>query len=257
MLYYDEIALDVYDTREELGKAAASEAAAYVRNLLKKKEYVRCIFAAAPSQNEFLSSFFAEPDVDFSRIDAFHMDEYVGLPSDDLRSFRSFLESYFRRVTLHTMNFLDGTNDLERECERYSKLILQAPVDVVFMGIGENGHIAFNDPQTANFNDHYWIKTVNLDRASREQQVHDGCFDSIDSVPERALTLTIPALMMAGRHFCIVPSELKAKALQKTLTGPINESCPASILRTKQGVRMFADRASYSLLKHTTGHVRL
>lgn len=256
MLYFNEIALDVYDTREELGKAAASEAAAYIRDLLKEKEYIRCIFAAAPSQNEFLNSFFAEPNVDFSRIDALHMDEYIGLPSSDPRSFRSFLEYYFRRVPLHTMNFLDGTNDLKRECDRYSKLLLQAPVDVVFMGIGENGHIAFNDPQVADFHDPYWIKAVDLDRASREQQVHDGCFDSIDNVPERALTLTIPALMMAGRHFCIVPSELKAKALQKTLTGPISESCPASILRTKQGVRMFADRASYSLVKHTEGYAR-
>ncbi len=207
------------------------------------------MFAAAPSQNEFLSALFADQRVDFTRVEAYHMDEYVGLPSGDPRSFHSYLKPFFDSVRLKSVHYLDGTNDPEAECVRYAKLLLAAPIDVVFMGIGENGHIAFNDPSVANFNDPHTVKVVDLDLVCRKQQVHDACFATLDEVPKQAFTLTVPTLLSANKHFCIVPSALKARALRDTLVGPISEQCPATALRRKPGAMMYVDEACYSLMR--------
>lgn len=240
---YGTIELQIFETREEMGKAAAEQGARILNELLKKKEYVNCIFAAAPSQNEFLAALVRQ-DLPWNRINGFHMDEYIGLPQGSPQSFSGFLNrAIFDRVPFHSVNLLNGMADPQQECARYTRLLAAAPPDVVFMGIGENGHIAFNDPPVADFNDIHKVKVVQLDQACRMQQVHDKCFSSIEEVPKEALTLTIPMLLSAEYLFCIVPGERKAAATAAALTGEISEKCPASILRTHQGCRMFIDKA--------------
>ncbi|HOP74448.1 MAG TPA: glucosamine-6-phosphate deaminase [Bacillota bacterium] len=240
---YGNVNLQIFETREEMGRVAAKEAAQVLRELLKEKEWVNCIFAAAPSQNEFLAALIRE-DLPWNRINAFHMDEYIGLPQGSPQSFTGFLNrAIFDHVPFRSVNLLNGMNDPEQECARYTKLLETNPPDVVFMGIGENGHIAFNDPPVADFNDPHKVKVVQLDQACRMQQVHDECFATIDEVPKEALTLTIPTLLSANYLFCIVPGERKAVATNAALTGEISEKCPASILRTHKGCRMYIDKA--------------
>lgn len=244
---FDQITLSVFPSREQMGAKAAQEAAGYVAELLLFKETIRCVFAAAPSQSDFLERFFGDERVDFSRIEAFHMDEYTGLPAEDPRSFRSYLKQFFDRVTFKTVHFIDGMAEPEAECARYAALLAQAPIDIVFMGIGENGHIAFNDPDVADFNDSRAVKPVLLDLVCRGQQVNDGCFASLDEVPKVAFTLTVPTLLCAQKHFCIVPTINKAAAVRDTLLGSIGEHCPATALRRKEGVLMYIDEAAFSL----------
>jgi glucosamine-6-phosphate deaminase len=147
----------------------------------------------------------------------------------------------FGAVPLRSVNYIDGAAEPAAECARYAKLLRENPPDIVFMGIGENGHLAFNDPPVAYFNDPETVKTVDLDESCRMQQVHDGCFPAIGDVPAKAITLTIPALLSAGELFCIVPGHRKARAVADALTGEISEACPASILRKKR-CRMYIDR---------------
>lgn len=240
---YGGVELQIFETREEMGKAAAREAAQTLRELLEKQEYINCIFAAAPSQNEFLDALVQE-DLPWDRINAFHMDEYIGLQQGSQESFSGFLNrAIFDRVPFRSVNLLNGMADPQEECARYTKLLEATPPDVVFMGIGENGHIAFNDPPVADFNDPLKIKVVELDQACRMQQVHDKCFPSIDEVPKEALTLTVPTLLSAKYLFCIVPGKLKAAATAAALTGEISTKCPASILRTHKNCRMYIDKA--------------
>lgn len=245
---YGTVELQIFDTREEMGKTAAEEGAQTLRELLKEKEYVNCIFAAAPSQNEFLDAL-AQQDLPWNRINGFHMDEYIGLPQGSPQSFSGFLNrAIFNRVPFHSVNLLNGMADPQEECARYTKLLEAAPPDVVFMGIGENGHIAFNDPPVADFHDVHKIKVVQLDQVCRMQQVHDKCFPSIDKVPKEALSLTVPTLISAKYLFCIVPGEQKAAATAAALTGEISEKCPASILRTHKACRMYIDTACAKML---------
>lgn len=244
---FDQITLSVFPTREQMGEEAAKEAARYISNLLLIKETIRCVFAAAPSQSDFLVHFFRDDRIDFSRIEAFHMDEYAGLPSEDPRSFRSYLKQFFDRVTFKAVHFINGMAEPEAECARYASLLKQSPIDIVFMGIGENGHIAFNDPDVAEFKDSHVVKPVQLDLVCRGQQVNDGCFATLDEVPRVALTLTIPTLLSSQKHFCIVPTVNKAYAVRDTLLGSIGEHCPATALRAKEGVMMYVDEAAFSL----------
>ena len=174
------------------------------------------------------------------------MDEYIGLPENAPQKFGNFLkDAIFGKVPFKSVHYIDGSApDIEAECERYSSLIGKLKPDAVFMGIGENGHIAFNDPHVAFFNDKKLVKKVKLDEACRTQQVNDGCFKKLEDVPTHALTLTIPALMDAGYHFCVVPGSTKAQAVFDTLTGDISESCPASVLRKYDGCILYLDSDS-------------
>ena len=245
---YEEVELQIFESREEMGRAAAQDAADTIRDILEHKAAVNCIFAAAPSQNEFLDAF-VQQKLPWERINAFHMDEYVGLPLGSPQSFNGFLSrSIFDRVPFGSVHLINGAADPQQECARYSELLEKNPPDVVFLGIGENGHIAFNDPAVADFHDAKKIKVVQLDIACRMQQVHDECFASLDLVPKEALTLTVPMLVSAPYLFCIVPGERKAGATAAALTGEISEACPASILRTKKGCRMYIDRDCASKL---------
>ena len=232
----------IYSDADEMGRAAAADAGSYLRELLEKKAEVNCIFAAAPSQSEMLK-YLCEEKVDWSRVNAFHMDEYIGLEAGDPRLFASFLgEAIFNRVPFKKVYYINRSGSTQQEIlENYSRLLQQYPVDVTFMGIGENGHIAFNDPHVADFHDPRRIKMVDLDATCRMQQVHDGCFETLESVPKYAMTLTIPSLVRAGRIFCIVPSLHKAEALKDTVLGAVSEKCPASVLRRHPAATVYAD----------------
>jgi glucosamine-6-phosphate deaminase len=207
------------------------------------------IFAAAPSQNEFLAALVADKEIDFSRINAFHMDEYVGLSPDAPQGFGNFLRAaIFGKVPFKSVNYISPAGDPEATCAAYAELLEKNPVDIVCMGIGENGHIAFNDPHVAFFNDEKAVKVVELDLKCRNQQVNDGCFESIDKVPTHALSITVPRLVSAPALFCIVPAKTKAWAVRETLNGSIDEHCPASILRIRDGATLYLDPDSASLL---------
>lgn len=240
---YDMVDLKIFDTRAEMGLEAAREAAERMRELLASEPEINCIFAAAPSQTEFLAELCRQPGIDWSRVNAYHMDEYVGLPLGHPKSFNRFLcDSIFDKVPFKSVHLIDGSRPAEEETARYGSLLDAAPTHITFMGIGENGHIAFNDPPVANFEDPVPIKKVQLDLVCRQQQVHDKCFDTLDDVPEYALTVTVPRLVASRYIFCIVPSASKREAVRATLTGPIATSCPASILRRTANVRMYIDR---------------
>lgn len=240
----------IFPDREEMGKEAAINVSETIQNLLKKKDEINMIFAAAPSQNDFFYHLRTDENIQWERINAFHMDEYIGLEKEAPQGFGNFLkEAIFDKVPLKSINYLNGQEkDIKFECERYSNLLMNNPVDIVCLGIGENGHIAFNDPLVADFNDSETVKVVELEQTSRQQQVNDKCFTRIDSVPEKAYTLTIPTLLKANYMFCMVPTELKAKAVFKTLNDPISEACPATILRTKKNATLYLDNNSSSLL---------
>lgn len=246
----DLLTYKIYQTRAEMGKAAASEAAEAIKALKAKKGEINMIFAAAPSQNEFLAALTADKSIDFTKINAFHMDEYIGLPADAPQGFANFLKrSLFDKVPFKSVNTIDCTApDPEKECERYAALLKKYPCDIVCMGIGENGHIAFNDPHDADFNDKKAVKVVSLDEVCRQQQVNDGCFKSIDEVPKYALSLTIPTLVAPEYIFCVVPAKTKANAVKATLTGPIGEACPATILRRHKNAVLYLDTDSAALV---------
>jgi len=228
-----------------MGKEAAVRVSEKIDELLQEQETVNIIFAAAPSQNEFLEALRQTP-IEWARIRAFHMDEYIGLPPDAVQGFGNFLrERLFGTVDLLSVNYIDGgAADVQKECERYASLLRHFPPDIVCMGIGENGHIAFNDPPVADFSDAYVVKVVELDAACRQQQVNDGCFLELRQVPTYAITLTIPALMAGRFIYCIVPGRLKADAVFNTLYREVVEKYPASVLRRHEHAELFLDALS-------------
>ena len=234
--------ISVYADRKSLGQAAGKCAEQFLIERLQNQAAVRVIFAAAPSQNETLGYLAQSSAIDWSRVSAFHMDEYVGLLAESKQSFGHYLrENMFEKVSFADVNFLDGNAETDAECERYSRLLSAAPIDLVLMGVGENGHIAFNDPPVADFQDPLTVKQVKLDDACRKQQVNDGCFESFDDVPTHALTLTIPTLMSAAVLVCSVPGGTKSNAVQKMVLGPVDVSCPASVLRRHSNFHGFFD----------------
>lgn len=245
----DLLSVNIYDTRKNMGVAAAADIAACIKKLLADKEEIYMIFAAAPSQNEMLEALVADPEVQWNRVHALHMDEYVNLPADAPQGFGNFLRrAIFDKVPFASVNLIGTDADSEATCARYDAFLTEHPVDIVCMGIGENGHIAFNDPHVADFNDPLKIKKVDLDQKCRQQQVNDGCFQSIDQVPTHALTLTIPTLYNVENVFCVVPAPSKAEAVKNTVTGPVSEVCPASILRKHANATLYVDADSSALL---------
>lgn len=240
----------VFQSRKEMGCAAAEAVVQAVVTLLERQDTVRMIFAAAPSQNEFLKAFVQDSRVDFSRIEAFHMDEYVGLDADAPQGFGNFLrDRLFALAPFKKVHYINANaSDMQAECDRYAALLAEAPIDIVCMGIGENGHIAFNDPHVAQLDDPAAVKLVELDDVCRMQQVHDGCFAKIDDVPKCAVTLTVSRLMNAEKHFCMVPAATKSRAVRETIYGSIGNHCPATALRLCPDAMLFLDRDSAALL---------
>lgn len=243
----DRLTVTVADTAEEMGALAAKDIAAAITQMLAEKAEISIIFAAAPSQNTTLAALLTYP-IAWERIRAFHMDEYIGLPQDSQASFQTYLRNHlFDKVHFRSVEFINASaEDAGAECARYSALLRQYPVDLVVLGIGENGHIAFNDPPVADFCDPELVKPVKLDETCRQQQVHDGCFASLEDVPQYALTLTVPALLAAEKMFCVVPYATKAAAVKELLTtDQINEHCPATALRNHAGAHLYCDKESF------------
>lgn len=246
----DLLKVNIYSSRDEMGIAAAADVKAAILRALSEKETINMIFAAAPSQNEVLANLANDREIPWGRVNAFHMDEYIGLDKDAPQGFGNFLRDHiFGIAPFKSVNYIriDAPN-ADEECARYSKLLSENPVDIVVLGIGENGHIAFNDPPFAEFSDTKLVKSVKLDEVCRNQQVNDGCFAKIDDVPTHALTLTVPALMSGKELYCIVPAKTKAKAVYETINGAITESCPASVLRTHRCATLYLDNDSSSML---------
>ena len=246
----DKLEVRAYDNRTLMGEAAAKDISARIRALLSEKEEINMIFAAAPSQNDVLYALANDKSIEWQRVNAYHMDEYVGLAADAPQGFGNFLrEHIFGLAPFKSVNYIDCTAKCpECECKRYGELLTANPTDIVVMGIGENGHIAFNDPGVADFNDSEIVKVVELDEVCRQQQVNDGCFATISDVPTHALTLTVPTLIKAPWLFCIVPAKTKAAAVKRTLTGDISEECPATILRTQENAILYLDNDSSALI---------
>lgn len=247
----DELEVKIFENRTLMGQAAAADFAQTVRELLKTKDTISVVFAAAPSQNDFLEAAVSDRSIDFSRIDGFHMDEYIGLDPDAPQGFGNFLrDRIFALRNFHSVIYMNpDKNDPQKSCDEYAARLKEKPVDIVCMGIGENGHIAFNDPAVAHFDDPFNVKIAELDDTCRMQQVHDGCFPSFDQVPTHAMTLTIPMLMEAPYHFCVVPAPTKANAVKQMLEGPVAESCPCTILRRFPNSILYLDPDSSALLK--------
>ncbi len=250
-LTVDNLRTEVYANRTDLGLAAGRAVGRRLREALQQQGQARLIFASAPSQNEFLAELRDQPGIAWDRVTAFHLDEYVGLSADSPRSFSRFLvESLFLHVQLAAFHTLDGLAvDTAAECRRYAALLAEAPIDILCCGIGENGHLAFNDPPVADFADPLSVKVVDLTLESREQQVHDGTFPNLAAVPRQALTLTIPALMRAGQVHCVVPGRSKATAVRDTLRGPVSPDCPATVLRRHAAAWLYVDLDSAALCR--------
>lgn len=240
--------IGIYDSEQSMGEAAARDAEELIQSVLIEKGEVNIIFAAARSQVAFLDALTAKQGIDWTRINAFHMDEYAGLSSSDKKSLAWWLQSrYFAGINFQNVYFIDGrAGDAAAECERYAELLGKHPADIIFLGIGDNGHLAFNDPHVANFNDSQDVKQVFIDDVSKQQQVNAGNFNSIADVPSLAYTLTIPVLMRANSIICVVPTGDKARAVACAVNGDLNESCPASILRQHRNAVLYLDQDSAS-----------
>lgn len=242
----DKLKIKIYETRAMMGARAAYDVSEKIRQLLAKQDFVNMVFAAAPSQNEFLAVLSKDKSVDWSRVNAFHMDEYIGLSNSDPARFGNFLkERLFGLAPFHEVHYLDGnTGDPSIECRHYTALLRKYPTDIVCLGIGENTHLAFNDPHVALFDDPFLVKVVSLAEASRRQQVNDGCFSSIELVPSLALTLTIPALLRSKAAYCVVPGANKAEAVYHTLYSGVSEVYPSTALRQHPDATLYLDKDS-------------
>ena len=246
----DLLTVNVYESRTEMGEAAAADIKACILSLLQTKETINMIFAAAPSQNEVLYALATDKEIPWNRVNAFHMDEYIGLSADAPQGFGNFLKEHiFGLADFKSVSYINiSASDAEAECERYAALLAKHPTDIGVMGIGENGHIAFNDPPVADFKDPKAVKPVELDEVCRNQQVNDGCFARLEDVPKTAITLTVPTLFAGDHLFCIVPARTKARAVKATLCDEINEKCPATVLRRHESAILYLDGDSSSLL---------
>jgi glucosamine-6-phosphate deaminase len=232
----------IFEDRTAMGRAAAADVAAELRATLARQESLRMIFAAAPSQREMLNGLATAEDIDWGRVTAFHMDEYLGLPADAPERFANWLnEAIFDRLPFGEVHLIEPGPDPEATASEYAALLAKAPIDLVCLGIGQNGHLAFNDPPVADLDDPFDVKVVELDRTCRQQQVDDEAFPSIEQVPTHALTLTVPRLLDACRLFCVVPGRLKQPAVQRTLHAPVSAADPATALRTHPDCTLYVD----------------
>ncbi len=242
----DKLKVMVFASRTELGQRAGGDAADCIRKMLDKKNEINIMFAAAPSQNETLAALCQESRIDWKRINAYHMDEYVGLPTDHPAGFGNYLNrTIFDSLPFRSVNLIQGNaDDPQGEALRYAGLLKDNPIDICLLGVGENGHLAFNDPPEADFYDPQLTRVVRLEQRCRQQQVHDGCFETMNDVPEYAVTVTIPGLMAAGFLFGSVPGSSKAEAVRDMLKGPVTPDCPAGILTVHEHAALYLDLES-------------
>ncbi|HXY40118.1 MAG TPA: 6-phosphogluconolactonase, partial [Vicinamibacteria bacterium] len=238
--------VEVHPDRGAMGREAARVVAEEIRRLLARDDRAAVIFASAVSQNEFLAALRAHPGIDWPKVTAFHLDEFVGTGAAHPASFRRFLrDRLFAHVPVGAFHGLDGqADDLAAECARYAGLLRAEEPALAVLGIGENGHLAFIDPPLCDFQEPQDVRVVDLDLRSREQMVHDGAFPRLEEVPGRALSLTVPRLMRVPRAVCIVPGPAKRAAVQAAVEGPLTTACPASVLRRHRDCTLFLDPAS-------------
>jgi glucosamine-6-phosphate deaminase len=246
----DDLPVQVYGSLEDLATDAALEVNRILRGALHEKGSAAVILATGNSQIQFLKKLIALEGVDWKKVTLFHMDEYLGIDAGHKASFRRYLrERVETLVQPKVFHYIEGDVDLPlEECDRYESLLRAQPIDLCCLGVGENGHLAFNDPPVARFDDKRFIKLVKLDHECKMQQVREGHFPSLDAVPPYAFTLTIPALCSARRMICVAPEKRKARAIKDALHGPIATSCPASFLRKQKHCALLVDQESVSLL---------
>lgn len=243
---YDRLPVAIYRSNAELGRAAALDARRLINQAIAEKGEAHIILATGNSQLTFLAALRSLPGLDWSKVSVFHMDEYLGLDSNHPASFPRFLRRHFLDMVQPRAFYpIPGRpDDVERACREYEVLLKAHPADLVALGWGENGHLAFNDPPYALFDDPVWVKVVELAEASRRQQVGEGHFATLAEVPTQAITLTIPALLAAKAVLCIVPEARKVEAVRACLTEPVSEERPGSILRRVDQARLYLDQDS-------------
>lgn len=243
-------AVAIYSSKSEMGSAAAADAAQLMREAISRQGHVRIIVATGNSQVDLIKALTAEGKIDWKSVEVFHMDEYIGMASTHPASFAHWLENFVTKVVHpRRVNYLRGDSpNLEQAFRQYGALLTSEPIDLCFLGFGENGHIAFNDPHVANFHDPLILKRVTLDTKCRAQQVGEGHFPSMQSVPREAITLTCPTLMSARNLICCVPEGRKAEAVRAALEGPLTEECPASLVVTHPRAKIYLDLESSALL---------
>jgi glucosamine-6-phosphate deaminase len=236
--------------KRALGKAAASAGAALLRGALRQRGEANIIVATGASQFEMFDALVQEPDIAWNRVTGFHLDEYVGLSISHPASFRRYLwERFVSRLPLplREFHFLDAENDPQAECRRVGEIIRQHPIDVAFVGIGENGHLAFNDPPADFQTDHPYIM-VELDEACRRQQLGEGWFATLEDVPRQAISMSIRQIMKSAAIVCTVPDRRKAEAVRNAVEGDVSPQVPASILQRHDRVRLFLDEPAATFL---------
>lgn len=248
-LQKDTLKVKIFETADLMGKAAAENVAAFLNAAIAEKGFANLILATGASQFQFLEHL-QKHEIDWQKITVFHLDEYKGLPETHPASFRKYLkERILEKVNPRQVYYLNGdAADAEQEAARYEALLKQHPIDMACIGIGENGHIAFNDPPVADFNDPHLVKVVELDEACRRQQLGEGWFPTFEDVPTHALSLTIPAIMRCKAISCVVPDDRKAAAVYNTLNAVVSTSCPATVLRTHPDTILYLDKGSASKL---------
>lgn len=248
-LEIDKLKISIYENIDKMGEAAANFTAEKINEAISERGLANIILATGASQFSFLKALKLK-DIDWSNVVVFHLDEYIGLPDTHPASFRKYLkERILNDVKPKAIFLLNGdAADVEAEISRYSQELSSRTFDVACIGIGENGHIAFNDPPIADFNDPKLVKIAELDDDCRNQQLGEGWFPTFDDVPKLALSLTIPAIMRCKTISCVVPDERKAMAVKNTLFAKINTDCPATILRTHADTKLFLDESSASLI---------
>jgi glucosamine-6-phosphate deaminase len=243
--------ISVFQNNAEAGMAAADAAAVFLQKTIQERGSANVVLATGNSQLTFLEALRAAPGINWSKVNIFHMDEYLNLEPGHPASFPLFLRRHFldhlRPAAGAFFPVPVRRAKAEDACQEYEGLLRANPCDLCALGIGENGHIAFNDPPHATFKDSAWVKVVQLDEMSRQQQVSEGHFSDLAAVPTHAITLTIPALLAARKILAIVPEGRKAPAVQRALQGPIESGCPASILRQAPHARLYLDRDSAAL----------
>ncbi len=248
------LTVEIFPNGQLASHAAANAAASCLREILAQRGGARIMVGTGNSQLEMIRTLVRLPGIDWAKVEAFHLDEYVGLPATHPASFRRWIRQQFAEPARpRATHYLEGdTADLAGMMQAYSRRLLAEPIDLAFVGIGENGHIAFNDPPVADFNDPHVVKRVALDEACRRQQVGEGHFPNLESVPQEAISVTCSGLFRAARWICCVPDRRKARAVQGSLEGPLSTACPGSLVRTHPAAALYLDADSASLLSSAT-----
>ena len=239
----------IFKTKQEMGKNAAADGAAFIRQAIEERGNAKIILATGASQFEMLAALVKE-NVDWTKVIGFHLDEYIGLPQTHPASFRKYLkERFVEKIPIRALHFIDGENEPAMECQRVGKIIMQHPIDVAFVGIGENGHLAFNDPP-ADFQTEEPYITVALDEACRRQQLGEDWFKTLDDVPHQAISMSIRQILKSKVIICTVPDSRKAEAVKKVVEGKVTPDVPASILQQHSFTKLYLDESAATLLEH-------